>query len=104
MMSGEDLGAGSWIKREYRTPDDRLIAYPAGGVPPEGSVFVGLMENHRNGDQWCGGWVGFTNVAGSHEHSVHELVSADPLTVAPSLLCRRCGRHGFIRDGQWCPA
>ena len=28
----------------------------------------------------------------------------DPLTVSPSLLCRACGHHGFIRDGRWVPA
>jgi len=28
----------------------------------------------------------------------------DPLTLSPSLLCRRCGHHGFIRDGRWVPA
>lgn len=29
--------------------------------------------------------------------------SLDPLTVSPSLLCRGCGHHGFIRDGKWVP-
>jgi hypothetical protein len=29
------------------------------------------------------------------------LVNESPLTVSPSLLCRCCGRHGFIREGQW---
>lgn len=28
----------------------------------------------------------------------------EPLTLAPSLLCRRCGNHGFIREGRWVPA
>ena len=28
----------------------------------------------------------------------------DPLTLSPSLLCRACGHHGFIRDGKWVPA
>lgn len=32
------------------------------------------------------------------------LVSADPLHIEPSLLCRVCGHHGFIRDGLWVPA
>lgn len=27
-----------------------------------------------------------------------------PLTLSPSLLCRMCGDHGFIRDGRWVPA
>lgn len=32
------------------------------------------------------------------------LESLDPLTLSPSLLCRDCGDHGFIRDGRWVPA
>lgn len=28
----------------------------------------------------------------------------EPLTISPSVLCRACGRHGFIRGGRWCPA
>lgn len=30
--------------------------------------------------------------------------SWEPLTISPSVLCRRCGHHGWIRDGQWVPA
>jgi len=32
----------------------------------------------------------------------HQLVSRDPLTIAPSLLCE-CGWHVHIRDGQVVP-
>jgi hypothetical protein len=32
------------------------------------------------------------------------VVSESPLTLSPSLLCPRCGHHGFIRDGKWVPA
>lgn len=32
------------------------------------------------------------------------LVSWEPLTVAPSVLCMRCGDHGSIQNGQWVPA
>lgn len=28
----------------------------------------------------------------------------DPVTISPSLLCRGCGHHGFIRNGRWEPA
>lgn len=29
-------------------------------------------------------------------------VEADePITLSPSLLCRACGDHGFVRNGQW---
>jgi hypothetical protein len=30
-----------------------------------------------------------------------DLMQRDPLTIAPSLACRACGDHGFIRDGKW---
>lgn len=32
------------------------------------------------------------------------LVSADPLTVTPSVLCIACQTHGFITDGKWISA
>lgn len=28
----------------------------------------------------------------------------EPLTLSPSLLCRVCGDHGFIREGKWVPS
>jgi len=33
-----------------------------------------------------------------------DVISLDPLTLSPSLLCRVCGSHGFIRDGKWVEA
>lgn len=33
-----------------------------------------------------------------------QVVSWEPLTLAPSLLCRACGDHGFIREGRWVEA
>lgn len=33
-----------------------------------------------------------------------QLESQDPLTISPSVLCVRCGLHGFIKDGRWLPA
>lgn len=33
-----------------------------------------------------------------------DIVALQPLTLSPSLLCRACGHHGFIRDGSWVPA
>lgn len=34
----------------------------------------------------------------------HSLISRDPLHVEPSILCRSCGDHGFIREGKWVSA
>jgi hypothetical protein len=33
-----------------------------------------------------------------------QVESWDPLTLSPSVLCRGCGDHGFIRGGRWVPA
>lgn len=64
---------------------------------------AGLIEAHRKPDgDWCRGGIFWTQV-GTPEHPrpVWTLVSLDPLHVEPSLLCRACGSHGFIRDGGW---
>lgn len=55
------------------------------------------------------------NVDGSHKvlldigHKPNEddgwdVLSVNPLTLSPSLLCKACGHHGFIRQGRWVPA
>jgi hypothetical protein len=31
------------------------------------------------------------------------VVSLEPLTLSPSLLCRSCGSHGYIKNGKWEP-
>lgn len=63
---------------------------------------VALMDWHWSDTlgRWHPGLVAFTNRGASHGH---ELISTDPLTISPSLLCR-CGDHGFIRDGKWVAA
>ena len=30
-----------------------------------------------------------------------DVLQDEPLTLSPSLLCRACGDHGFIREGKW---
>jgi hypothetical protein len=108
MRAGEPIGHEHFIFRAYITPDDRCIYYPADQAPPDGSVFIGIMDHHKapNG-AWCGGYVHFRNVpeAVANEGRLgaanHELVSAEPLTISPSLGCRQCPSHGFIRNGSW---
>jgi len=34
----------------------------------------------------------------------HVVVSTDPLTITPSILCEDCGLHGYITDGAWLDA
>lgn len=37
-------------------------------------------------------------------HSMWQVVQWEPLTLSPSLLCRACDDHGFIREGRWVKA
>ena len=120
VRSGLDLGGDHFVSREFRLPDGSIVGYPAdakvGEEIPTDSVFIGILERHRRPDDesWCGGWVGFTNVEdpgrdGKVEPyrevgSKHTLVKEDPLTIAPSLACRTCPSHGFIREGRWIDA
>lgn len=59
----------------------------------------GLYYEHPcAGGKLAPGWVPFT---GEYRWEVQQ---SDPLTITPSLLCRVCGHHGFVRNGKWVPA
>lgn len=67
--------------------------------------WVGIHEWHKTSDgKWCVGWIPFTGTAWQAGGDTWEVQSLDPLTISPSLLCRSCGSHGFIRQGVWVPA
>jgi len=63
---------------------------------------AGIYYEHQrpDGSGTCHGWVPFK----PHHNSGWDVASLDPLTISPSMLCRACGHHGFIRDGKWVPA
>lgn len=70
---------------------------------------AGLFYEHRRPDTGaaCHGAVMF-DLPGVRENfsasRLWQVESMEPLTVSPSLLCRVCGHHGFIRNGRWEPA
>lgn len=85
----------------------------------QGGRVIGIIENHpkgpdaRPGALHCGGyvaWVPRDQQSGTTPWAAnHQLVAGGPgdeehLTLAPSLACRNCPSHGFIRDGRWVPA
>jgi hypothetical protein len=80
----EAIGSGVSIERRYIDGEFDGLAYwhPDG----KGGVCEGYIYFREPGDK--DGWT---------------LVSEKPLTVAPSLLCRACQHHGFIRGGRWVP-
>lgn len=68
---------GSWCGTAASTP----TSFGAGGV---------LFESapaHLSGARW-------TVEDPDEEH----------LTLSPSVVCRTCGHHGFVRAGRWVPA
>jgi hypothetical protein len=85
-----------------------------GEPPPDAAVYLdehhayvpvnfegkpaGITEYHWTGEHWCAGFVAFRDYSPDHGWDV---LSTEPLTLSPSLLCRLCGSHGFIRDGKW---
>lgn len=67
---------------------------------------AGYIEEHpdaRDPSQQCRGAVDLDTYEGAVGDTWH-VEQAEPLTLSPSLLCRVCGNHGFVRDGKWVPA
>jgi hypothetical protein len=74
---------------------------------------IGLLESHPkpDGTGRCFGSVYFrtpeAQVAAPDHYArmaLWDLHSLEPLDISPSVLCRTCGHHGFIRNGEWVPA
>lgn len=66
---------------------------------------VAIVERHRAPDgAWCGGFVNLDVTGVIRDPRWQVLRSGRELTLSPSLLCRTCGNHGWIRDGKWVPA
>jgi hypothetical protein len=65
----------------------------------------GAIVQHKMPDgKWCSGYVRFDIAALAHlepgrpKWTVH---SMEPLTLSPSIECRACKDHGYIRNGRW---
>jgi hypothetical protein len=59
-----------------------------------------------NGEE-CAGWLSFAGRAWSRaipSAPAWTVESEDPLTLSPSVLCRACGDHGWVRNGKWVKA
>lgn len=54
----------------------------------------------------CDSFIAFADRSWAKEFSPGSIATwvveqEEPLTLSPSLLCRACGDHGFIREGKW---
>lgn len=101
-----DIGHDHAIEYSGWAPDRALNPQYA-GVPDVEKY--GLIDYHNRADNGkpCSGYVTFD---GDVQRQVDPtspkwtVESWEPLTLSPSLLCRACGDHGFIRGGKWVPA
>ncbi len=91
---GIDIGGGHEITYYTRGDDD--------------DAHVGLVHFHHkpDGSPCSGGSVLFDlpQNADFPDHAKWQVISEEPLTLSPSLLCTICGAHGWIRDGAWVSA
>jgi len=96
----------------YNSPPEGAVSlgddhYYTRGVDKSGQ-WVAIHEWHKTPDgRWCAGYVPFEVPDGDYyvPSSPHwDVISFDPLTLAPSLQCTACPSHGFIRDGRWVKA
>lgn len=86
-----DIGDGHQIKfATYK--DDPHAGMNDRHVRPDGTECVGFIT--FEGSAWAKEFEG-------GKIAVWQVQSWEPLTISPSLLCRVCGDHGFIRGGKW---
>jgi hypothetical protein len=88
-----DIGSGHEISYYTRGGDVRHVGLIHSHLKEDGSLCSGgsiLFDLPQNAD--------FPN------HAKWQVISEEPLTLSPSLLCRICGSHGWIRDGVWVAA
>jgi len=68
-------------------------------------IGVGVLHATPTGE-FCGAsalW-DVSMYAPEHRPPCWTLNSLEPVDVSPSLLCLRCGDHGFVKQGRWVPA
>lgn len=101
------------LNPQYEDIAEHLPIDPAGAHIWHPAAEGSECRNHHN---WSGDdkldKLGLGSVTFNHEllpdsiggDARWTLINFDPLTIAPSVLCRSCGDHGFVRDGKWVPA
>jgi hypothetical protein len=104
-----DIGHGHVIHYLRWAPDDLPANREQYGVPLPVVEQVGLGVRHPrpDGAGECESAIRFDLPEirrWFNPKTMWQVVSWEPLTLSPSLLCRACGDHGFIRAGRWVPA
>jgi len=85
-----------------RTPECSLVHYELPGDEGRSTEFWWKHEciaPNSGPDDWANGWEETRLPLGGPNGWT--LVSQEPLTIAPSIWCRRCDTHGFFENGSW---
>lgn len=84
--------------------DDHVAQF----VAYEGEIAGCHIQHKRKDGTLCDGFVPWKGRAWDRRFAgkitAWDLVSEYPLTLSPSVLCRSCGDHGFVRNGKWVKA
>lgn len=102
-----DIGHNHTMKFFSWAPDDLPANRERFGVPLPNVPRAGLTVSHldKGGNECMSGiWFDLPELKVMDERHRWKVESWEPLTISPSLLCMRCGDHGFIRSGLWVPA
>ena len=83
--------------------DDHILIFSS--YQDENRVGAHIKHNTPDGTP-CDGWVTFAGRSWANCFPVGDIPvwtveQEDPLTLSPSVLCRGCGDHGFVRAGRW---
>jgi hypothetical protein len=101
-----DIGHDHCIRWTQWSPDRELNPQYA-DRPDINPCGASIYHPKPDGSGDCAGHVTFDFPGCEHlADDAHRwtVVSLEPLTITPSVLCRTCGDHGFITDGRWIPA
>lgn len=71
----------------------------------EGELSACVIAHKKKDGTLCEGFIPFTGRAWARSFGNRitswEVISESPLTLSPSVQCRICGDHGFVRGGKW---
>jgi hypothetical protein len=75
----------------------------------QGEKRVGANIVHQAADgSKCQGWISFEGRAWANSFNgsiaTWKVEQDEPITLSPSIACRVCGDHGYVRDGKWVKA
>ena len=115
MSADLDLGHGHTLRFVTWEPDMALNprwAHLSHMIRTDARVGAEVVHKSAKTGEACPGYIALdTELAlaaglsgGAHGQATWHVVKWDPLTLEPSVLCRACGDHGFIREGRWVPA